>query len=91
MAKLIEVHNWLKKGSILADKEKEELGWTQAYNLTTWEEYPTEIITVSRILLARMGIMSGGGNSKDAVEEAKLMRGVVRRKSSLVGSMPPVL
>jgi len=38
-----------------------------------------------------MGIMSGGGNSKDAVEEAKLMRGVVRRKSSIVGSMPPVL
>jgi hypothetical protein len=91
IAKLVEVHNWLKKGSILSDKEKEELGWTQAYNLTTWEEYPTEIITVSRILLARMGIMSGGGNSEVAVEEARLMRGVVRRKSSLVLSMPPVL
>jgi hypothetical protein len=91
IAKLGEVHKWLKKGSILSDKEKEELGWTQAYNLTTWEEFPTEIITVSRILLARMGLMSGGGNSEDAAKEANLMRGVVRRRSSLLESMVPVV
>lgn len=82
--KLGEVHNWLKKGSIISDKEKEELGWTQAYTLTTWEEFPTEIIAVSRVLLARMGIMSGGGRGEDAVKEAKVMRGIVRRTSSLL-------
>ena len=52
--------------------------------MTTWEEFPTEVITVSRILLSRMGIVSGGGKSEDAVKEANVMRGVVRRQSSLL-------
>ncbi len=84
ISKINEVHNWLKKGSPLPDEERKKLGWTQAYNLTTWEEYPTEVITVSRILLSRMGIVSGGGKSEAAVQEANVMREVVRRKSSLL-------
>jgi hypothetical protein len=84
ISKLNEVHNWLKKGSTLSDEERKELGWTKGYNLTTWEEFPTEVITVSRILLSRMGIVNGGGKSEDAVKEANAMRGVVRRKSSLL-------
>ena len=36
---------------------------------------------MSNVILSRMGLKSGGGNSKDAVEEAKVMRGVVRRSS----------
>lgn len=84
MSKLVEVHNWLKKDASHSDEEKKVLGWTRAYNLTTWEEYPGEIISVSNVLLSRMGLKSGGGNNKDALEEAKAMRGIVRRKSSLL-------
>lgn len=84
LSKLVEVHNWLKKDALLSDEEKKVLGWTQAYNLTTWEEYPGEIISVSNVLLSRMGLKSGGGNNKDAIEEAKVMRGIVRRHSSLL-------
>lgn len=39
-AKIAEVHNWLKKDAKLTEDEKEKLGWKQAYNLTTWEEFP---------------------------------------------------
>lgn len=81
-SKLVEVHNWLKKDNIQSEEEKTKLGWKQAYNLTTWEEFPGEVLTISKVILARIGLKSGGGNSKDAVEEAKIMRDVVRRKSS---------
>ena len=48
------------------------------------EEFPGEVISVSNVLLSRMGIKSGGGNQKDAVAEASGLRGAVRRRSSLV-------
>ena len=48
------------------------------------EEFPGEVISVSNVLLSRMGIKSGGGNQKDAIEEASSLRGAVRRRSSLV-------
>jgi len=48
------------------------------------EEFPGEVISVSNVLLSRMGIKSGGGNQKDAIEEASGLRGAVRRRSSLV-------
>ncbi|KAL7539804.1 hypothetical protein ACHAXR_010098 [Thalassiosira sp. AJA248-18] len=83
-SKLVEVHNWLKKDTSLTDEEKTKLGWKQAYNLTTWEEFPGEVVTVSNVILSRVGLKSGGGNSEDAVQEAKVMRGIVRRKSSLI-------
>lgn len=82
-SKIVEVHNWLKKASTLSEEERAKLGWKQAYNLTTWEEFPGEVITLSNVILARMGIKSGGGKSEDAVEEAKVMRGIVRRSSLL--------
>lgn len=86
ISKLVEVHNWLKKDTSLTEGEKAKLGWERAYNLTTWEEFPGEVLTVSGVLLSRLGIKSGGGNSEDAVEEAKVMRGIVRRASSLMVS-----
>ena len=113
--KLREVHEWLKSDTSLSEDEKNNLGWQQAYNLTTWgklqnmfisyelqcqcilsisnlhfftynniEEFPGEVISVSNVLLSRMGIKSGGGNQKDAVAEANDLRGAVRRRSSLV-------
>jgi hypothetical protein len=84
MSKIVEVHNWLKKDASYSDDEKKGLGWNRAYNLTTWEEYPGEIISISNVLLSRVGLKSGGGNNKEAVEEAKVMRGIVRRSSSLL-------
>eukprot|EP00566_Odontella_aurita_P005356 CAMPEP_0113546118 /NCGR_PEP_ID=MMETSP0015_2-20120614/11632_1 /TAXON_ID=2838 /ORGANISM="Odontella" /LENGTH=618 /DNA_ID=CAMNT_0000446545 /DNA_START=8 /DNA_END=1864 /DNA_ORIENTATION=+ /assembly_acc=CAM_ASM_000160 len=83
-SKLVEVHNWLKKDASMTDEDKAERGWKQAYNLTTWEEFPGEVVSASNVLLSRMGIKKGGGNKKEAVEEAKSMRGIVRRKSSLI-------
>ena len=90
-AKLQEVHNWFKADAAakITDEEKVKLGWKQAYNLTTWEEFPGEVISVSNILLGRMGLKSGGGPSKSVTAEAVNMRGVVRRRSSLV-SLPSV-
>eukprot|EP00578_Thalassiosira_sp_NH16_P014463 CAMPEP_0181117214 /NCGR_PEP_ID=MMETSP1071-20121207/22386_1 /TAXON_ID=35127 /ORGANISM="Thalassiosira sp., Strain NH16" /LENGTH=617 /DNA_ID=CAMNT_0023201553 /DNA_START=47 /DNA_END=1900 /DNA_ORIENTATION=+ len=82
-SKIIEVHNWLRKASTLSEEERAKLGWKQAYNLTTWEEFPGEVVTMSGVLLSRMGILSGGGKSEDAVEEAKVMRGMVRRSSRM--------
>jgi hypothetical protein len=74
----------LKKDASHTDEEKKVLGWNRAYNLTTWEEYPGEVITVSNVLLSRLGLKSGGGVNKDAVEEAMAMRGIVKRRSSLL-------
>lgn len=82
MTKLAEVHNWLKED--MSEEERAKLRWKQAYNLTTWEEFPGEIVSASNVILSRLGIKSGGGNNSDAVQEAKAMRGMVRRKSSLL-------
>lgn len=80
-SKLAEVHEWLNKRATFTDEQKAEKGWKQAYNLTTWEEFPGEIISVSNVLLGRMGLKESGPN-KLAAEEAKSMRGIVRRSSS---------
>ncbi|KAL9179812.1 hypothetical protein ACHAXT_007782 [Thalassiosira profunda] len=79
--KLAEVSSWLNKEASLSDEEKASLGWKQAYSLTTWEEFPGEVITISNVLLGRMGLKSLGGNIEEAAEEAKVMRGVVKRSS----------
>ena len=81
-SKLVEVHNWLCKDTNISDNEKLRLGWKKAYNLTTWEEFPGEVISVSNVILSRMGIKSGGGNADGAKEEAGVMRGKVRKSSS---------
>ena len=86
ISKLVEVHNCLKKDTSLTKGDKAKLGWERAYNLTTWEEFPGEALTVSGVILSRLGIKSGGGNSEDAAEEAKVMREIVRRASSLMVS-----
>lgn len=83
ISKLVEVHNWLKKDSQLTEEEKAKLGWKKAYNLTTWEEFPGEGLTVFGVILARLGIKRGGGNREDAAEEAKVMRGKVRTASGV--------
>lgn len=92
--KLAEVHKWLKKDTNLSDTEKDELGWKKGYNLTTWEEFPGDLSTaksssglISKILLARAGIVSAGGNIEDAVAEADVMRGIVRRSSLVFSSV----
>jgi len=82
-AKLAEVHNWLTKDATLSEEEKVKLGWKQAYNLTTWEEFPGDDLCMSGVILRRMGIKSSGGNIEDAVKEAKVMRGIVRKSSLL--------
>jgi len=82
-SKLVEVHNWLKKDATLSEGEQAKLGWKQAYNLTTWEEFPGEVVSISNVILSRIGLKSGGGNSEGAVKEAKIMRGIVRRSSLL--------
>jgi len=84
-AKLQEVHDWFKADAAkISEEEKEKLGWKQAYNLTTWEEFPGEVVSVSNVLLGRMGLKSGGGPSKTVKAEAVSMRGLVRRRSSLM-------
>ena len=81
-AKLLETHNWFKAGAAeLSDEEKAEQGWKQAYNLTTWEEFPGEVVTVTNVILSRMGLRGGTGPSKAAKAEAVSMRGLVRRTS----------
>ncbi|KAL7495400.1 hypothetical protein ACHAWT_003860 [Skeletonema menzelii] len=83
-AKLQEVHNWFKTDAAkISDEEKEKLGWKQAYNLTTWEEFPGEVISVSNVLLGRMGLKGGTGPSETVKAEAVSMRGLVRRSSLL--------
>jgi hypothetical protein len=66
------------------EEEKVKLGWKQAYNLTTWEEFPGEVISVSNVLLGRMGLKGGTGPTKAVAAEAVSMRAVVRRNSSLL-------
>merc|ERR1712127_14258 len=83
-SKLAELHDWLKNDDTPTKEERAALGWKQAYNLTAWEEFPGEVLTVSNVLLARMGLKGKGGNKDEAVEEAKVMRGIVRRTSSLL-------
>ena len=83
-AKIAEVHNWLNKTNTLSDEDKAKLGWKQAYNLTTWEEFPGEVISISNVILSRIGLKSGGGNAADAVKEAKSMRETVKRRSSVL-------
>ena len=78
-SKIAEVHAWLNKDSSLTEEEK--IGWKRAYNLTTWEEFPGETLTISAILLSRMGLKNTGGNNTNATKEAKVMRGIVRRSS----------
>lgn len=82
-SKLVELHNWLKKDSSLSEEEMKKLGWEKAYNLTTWEEFPGEIVSMKSVLLSRVGILNSGGNNDSATEEAKVMRGIVRRSSAL--------
>ena len=82
-SKLVELHNWLKKDSSLSEEEMKKLGWEKAYNLTTWEEFPGEIVSLKSVLLSRVGILNSGGNNDSATEEAKVMRGIVRRSSVL--------
>lgn len=62
--------------------------------MTTWEEFPGDLSTaksasglISKILLSRAGIVSAGGNIEDAVAEADVMRGIVRRRSSVFSSV----
>lgn len=84
-AKLQEVHNWFKADAVkITEEEKAKRGWKQAYNLTTWEEFPGEVISVPNVLLGRMGLKGGTGPTKTATAEAVNMRGVIRRKSSLL-------
>lgn len=84
-AKLQEVHDWFKADAAkISDVEKEKLGWKQAYNLTTWEEFPGEVVSVSNVILGRMGLKGGKGPSKTVKKEAVSMRGLVRRRSSLM-------
>lgn len=84
-AKLQEVHNWFKADAVkITEEEKVKLGWKQAYNLTTWEEFPGEVVSVSNVLLGRMGLKGGTGPTKTVAAEAVSMRGVIRRKSSLL-------
>lgn len=84
-AKLQEVHNWFKADAVkITEEEKVKRGWKQAYNLTTWEEFPGEVVSVSNVLLGRMGLKGGTGPTKTVAAEAVSMRGVIRRKSSLL-------
>lgn len=84
-AKLQEVHEWFKADAAkLTEEEKVKRGCKQAYNLTTWEEFPGEVISVSNVLLGRMGLKSGGGPTKNVTAEAVNLRGIVRRTSSLL-------
>lgn len=86
-AKLQEAHDWFKADAAkISDEEKEKLGWKQAYNLTTWEEFPGEVVSVSNVLLGRMGLKGGTGPSKTVKKEAVSMRGLVRRRSSMMSS-----
>ena len=88
MRKLQEVHDWFKADAVkLSEEEKEERGWKRAYNLTTWEEFPGEVVSVSNVLLGRMGLKSGGGPTKNVTAEAVSMRGIVRRRSSAMLSV----
>lgn len=110
--KLAECHEWLNKDAKFTDEERTQRGWSQAYNLTTWGEYPGmfsrrcssitaffhlflnacissllfrsgEIVSVSNVLLGRMGLRDIGGPTEHAAQESQQMRGVVRRLSSV--------
>mmetsp|Transcript_18925 Transcript_18925/g.36807 ORF Transcript_18925/g.36807 Transcript_18925/m.36807 type:complete len:613 (-) Transcript_18925:243-2081(-) len=80
--KIAECHELLTKGKKYTEEEKADKGWKQAYNLTTWEEFPGEAISVSNVLLNRMGLKDVGPNKK-AAKEAMKMRNSVRNFSSL--------
>jgi hypothetical protein len=41
-----------------------------------------EVISISNVLLGRMGLRDIGGPTKTATDESEAMRGVVRRLSS---------
>ncbi|KAL7487744.1 hypothetical protein ACHAW6_013316 [Cyclotella cf. meneghiniana] len=84
--KLAECHEWLNKDTKFTDEERAQRGWSQAYNLTTWGEYPGEIVSVSNVLLGRMGLRDIGGPTEHAAQESQQMRGIVRRLSSVTTS-----
>lgn len=83
-SKIIEVHDWLTKDANISEQQKESLGWKQAYSLTTWEPFAQHNPTATSAILSRLGLKTyGAGDSKETKQEANVMRGIVRRKSSL--------
>ncbi|KAL7504236.1 hypothetical protein ACHAXN_002238 [Cyclotella atomus] len=84
--KLAEVHEWLNKDAKITDEERAAKGWSRAYNLTTWGEFPGEVVSISNVLLGRMGLRTIGGPTKAAADESEQMREVVRRRSSAAES-----
>lgn len=86
MKKLSEIHSLMKKGNEITEAEKEERGWQQAYNLTTWQEFPGETITMSNVLMGRLNVAlgrdTGTGPSGAALNEAETMRRIIKQKST---------
>lgn len=44
--KLAEVHGWLNKDAKITDQDRAEKGWSRAYNLTTWGQFPGKTLTM---------------------------------------------
>jgi len=55
--KIAECHEWLNKNAKFTDEERATNGWSRAYNLTTWGEYPGKI---SFVLLDRVDTSGPG-------------------------------
>ena len=72
-SKLAEIHTWLKQDATMSEEERTK--FQPAYNLTTWKEYP-------RGNLDYLALESTGP-TQDVAEEAKAMRGLVRKMSAL--------
>lgn len=76
--KLEEAHDWLQKKQTFTDEELKARGWDEAYNLTTWHEFPdTSRATATGVVLQNVtrGLLgSGGGPTKDVAMFADKLR-----------------
>ena len=54
--KLAECHEWLNKDVKFTDEERAEKGWSRAYNLTAWGEFPGTFQITAKQFLFSLGL-----------------------------------
>ena len=83
LKKLKECHSWLNSDATYTDAERKAKGWDRGYNLTVWEEFAGEVITIGKVILqaasrGRAGI-TGTGPTEQSANEASSLRSHIKQ------------
>jgi len=75
--KLKTTKSWLKSDTKFTEEELEKKGWSKAYDLTVWDEYPTTNFSMKGLVLQNITfgwLGDAGGPTKETTKHAAQIR-----------------